>query len=100
VSAARALGRDVFAAFDGAGVPYEPPREAAYTDSDVGRALLTTLRFAGSQDDFIAPRTLVTSVTGGSVVGRRRQSPNHLGLIDLNGTGVPPRAFQPRHRAR
>jgi RNA-directed DNA polymerase len=29
-----------------------------------------------------------------------RQSPDHLGLIDLNGTIVPPRAYQPRHRAR
>jgi len=29
-----------------------------------------------------------------------RQSPNHLGLIDLNGTIIAPRAFQPRHRAR
>ena len=29
-----------------------------------------------------------------------RQSPDHLGLIDLNGTIVPPRAHQPRHRAR
>jgi group II intron reverse transcriptase/maturase len=29
-----------------------------------------------------------------------RQSPDHLGLIDLNGIIVPPRAHQPRHRAR
>ena len=29
-----------------------------------------------------------------------RQSPNHLGLIDLNGIIVPPRAFKPRHRIR
>jgi group II intron reverse transcriptase/maturase len=29
-----------------------------------------------------------------------RQSPNHLGLIDLNGIIVSPRAHQPRHRAR
>jgi RNA-directed DNA polymerase len=29
-----------------------------------------------------------------------RQSPDHLGLIDLNGIIVPPRAFQPRHRDR
>jgi RNA-directed DNA polymerase len=29
-----------------------------------------------------------------------RQSPNRLGLIDLNGIVVPPRAHQPRHRAR
>jgi RNA-directed DNA polymerase len=29
-----------------------------------------------------------------------RQSPNHLGLIDLNGIIVPPRAFKPRHRVR
>ena len=29
-----------------------------------------------------------------------RQSPNHLGLIDLNGIVVPPRANRPRHRAR
>ena len=29
-----------------------------------------------------------------------RQSPDHLGLIDLNGIVVPPRAHQPRHRAR
>jgi RNA-directed DNA polymerase len=29
-----------------------------------------------------------------------RQSPNHLGLIDLNGIVVPPRAHRPRHRAR
>jgi group II intron reverse transcriptase/maturase len=29
-----------------------------------------------------------------------RQSPNRLGLIDLNGIIVPPRAHQPRHRAR
>jgi RNA-directed DNA polymerase len=29
-----------------------------------------------------------------------RQSPNRLGLIDLNGTVLPPRAHQPRHRAR
>jgi RNA-directed DNA polymerase len=29
-----------------------------------------------------------------------RQSPNRLGLIDLNGIIVPPRANQPRHRAR
>jgi RNA-directed DNA polymerase len=29
-----------------------------------------------------------------------RQSPTRLGLIDLNGTIVPPRAFRPRHRAR
>jgi RNA-directed DNA polymerase len=28
------------------------------------------------------------------------RSPNYLGLIDLNGTIVPPRPFQPRHRAR
>src|SRR4051812_4614195 len=27
-----------------------------------------------------------------------RQSPDHLGLVDLNGTIVPPRAHQPRHR--
>jgi group II intron reverse transcriptase/maturase len=29
-----------------------------------------------------------------------RQSPNRLGLIDLNGIVVPARAYQPRHRAR
>ncbi len=29
-----------------------------------------------------------------------RQSPGRLGLIDLNGIIVPPRANQPRHRAR
>lgn len=29
-----------------------------------------------------------------------RQSPDHLGLTDLNGTIVPPRAFRPRHRER
>jgi Group II intron, maturase-specific domain len=29
-----------------------------------------------------------------------RQSPDRLGLIDLNGTIVPPRAYQPRHRDR
>ena len=29
-----------------------------------------------------------------------RQSPDHLGLIDLNGIIVSPRAFQPRHRDR
>ena len=29
-----------------------------------------------------------------------RQSPDRYGLIDLNGTIVPPRAFRPRHRAR
>ena len=29
-----------------------------------------------------------------------RQSPDRLGLIDLNGTIVPPRAHRPRHRAR
>jgi hypothetical protein len=29
-----------------------------------------------------------------------RQSPNHIGLIDLNGTVIPPRAHQPRHRTR
>lgn len=29
-----------------------------------------------------------------------RQSPDHLGLIDLNGIIVPPRAHQPRHRKR
>jgi RNA-directed DNA polymerase len=29
-----------------------------------------------------------------------RQSPDRLGLIDLNGIIVPPRAHQPRHRAR
>jgi hypothetical protein len=28
-----------------------------------------------------------------------RQSPSHVGLIDLNGIIVPPRAFKPRHRA-
>jgi group II intron reverse transcriptase/maturase len=29
-----------------------------------------------------------------------RQSPDRYGLIDLNGTIVPPRAFRPRHRGR
>jgi hypothetical protein len=29
-----------------------------------------------------------------------RQPHDHVGLIDLNGIIVPPRAFQPRHRAR
>jgi RNA-directed DNA polymerase len=29
-----------------------------------------------------------------------RQSPDRLGLIDLNGIIVSPRAFRPRHRAR
>jgi RNA-directed DNA polymerase len=29
-----------------------------------------------------------------------RQSPNYLGLIDLNGIIVPPRAHRPRHRER
>ena len=29
-----------------------------------------------------------------------RQSPDHLGLIDLNGIIVPPRPYQPRHRER
>jgi RNA-directed DNA polymerase len=29
-----------------------------------------------------------------------RQSPGHLGLIDLNGIVVPPRANKPRHRGR
>jgi hypothetical protein len=27
-----------------------------------------------------------------------RSDPNHLGLIDLNGTIVPPRPHRPRHR--
>jgi RNA-directed DNA polymerase len=29
-----------------------------------------------------------------------RQSPDHLGRIDLNGTIVPPRALRSRHRER
>ena len=29
-----------------------------------------------------------------------RRSSNRMGLIDLNGIVVPPRAYQPRQRAR
>ena len=60
LSNVRALGKDLFAAFDAAGVPYESPREAAYRDSDAGRALMTILRLAGARDDFVALRTLLT----------------------------------------
>jgi RNA-directed DNA polymerase len=47
---------------------------------------------------FVANRHERERRWGWWVVARR--SPGHLGLIDLNGTIVPPRAFQPRHRAR
>ena len=42
-----------------------------------------------------------TSVTGGSGGGPSpARSPDRLGLIDLNGTIVPPRPIRSRHRAR
>jgi hypothetical protein len=48
--------------------------------------------------DFIANRYSRTRRFGWWVVAR--QSPNHLGLIDLNGIVIPPRPHRPRHRER
>jgi RNA-directed DNA polymerase len=47
---------------------------------------------------FVAARHQRNTRFGWWVVAR--QSPNRLGLIDLNGIVIPPRANQPRHRGR
>jgi group II intron reverse transcriptase/maturase len=47
---------------------------------------------------FVANRHQRPTRFGWWVVARR--SPNRMGLIDLNGIIVAPRAYQPRHRAR
>ncbi len=42
-----------------AGIPYEVPRTTPFKDTDTGRALMTTLRLAVRDDDFVALRTLL-----------------------------------------
>jgi superfamily I DNA/RNA helicase len=59
LSNVRAMGGELQEAFLDFGVPFEPPREARFKDTDAGRALLTVLRLAGARQDFVALRTLL-----------------------------------------
>ncbi|WP_224366701.1 UvrD-helicase domain-containing protein [Hyalangium versicolor] len=46
-------------AFDAAQIPYSPPREDGYSDSDEGRFALSCLRIVCNKNDFVAYRTLL-----------------------------------------
>jgi len=59
LSNVRAMAHDLQEAFVDFEVPFEPPREARFKDTDLGRALLTVLRLAGAKQDFVALRTLL-----------------------------------------
>jgi DNA helicase-2/ATP-dependent DNA helicase PcrA len=59
VSNQRALAKDLYDAFEAAGVPYDPPKDEGYAGTKAGRALYTILRLAGSRNDFVALRALL-----------------------------------------
>lgn len=64
ISDRRALASELMAAFDDAGIDYDPPRPAAYADTDEGRLALAILRLACDGDDYIAHRIVLGLVRG------------------------------------
>jgi DNA helicase-2/ATP-dependent DNA helicase PcrA len=59
LSNVRAMAWTLREAFEDLNVPFEPPREGLFKDTDLGRAVLTVLRLVGADQDFVALRTLL-----------------------------------------
>ena len=55
----RAQGPTLYGALDDADVPYEPARESSFRDCDDGRLVLTLIRIAVDDQDYVALRTLL-----------------------------------------
>lgn len=64
ISDRRALASAITAAFEDAGIDYEPPRPAAYVDTDEGRLTLAILRIVCDADDYVAHRIVLGLVHG------------------------------------
>lgn len=64
LSNAQALTWQLRDAFQGHDVEFEPPRAKPFKDSAEGRALLTILRLAGQDEDYVALRTCLTLPKG------------------------------------
>lgn len=54
-------------ALEAAQIPYSPPREDGYNESDDGRFVLSCLRIACNKGDFVAQRTLLGILPGTGV---------------------------------
>jgi superfamily I DNA/RNA helicase len=59
LSNSRALSGKITQAFVAASVPFRPPKAEAFTDTDVGRFVLSQLRIVCNPNDYIAYRTLL-----------------------------------------
>jgi DNA helicase II / ATP-dependent DNA helicase PcrA len=64
ISDRRALANELMAAFDEAGIDYEPPAPAAYVDTDEGRLALAILRIVCDSNDYVAHRVVLGLVHG------------------------------------
>ena len=59
ISDRRVLASGLTAAFDEAEIDYDPPRPAAYVDTDNGRLALAILRIVCDEDDYVAHRIVL-----------------------------------------
>ncbi len=64
----RALLPGLRTAFDGAGIPFEPPRQETFVDSETGRFILSIVRIVCDMHDYVAHR-LVLGLRAGVGVG-------------------------------
>jgi DNA helicase-2/ATP-dependent DNA helicase PcrA len=59
-----ALASELMTAFDEAEIDYDPPRPAAYADTDEGRLALAILRIVCDENDYVAHRVVLGLVRG------------------------------------
>ncbi|MEX2212322.1 MAG: ATP-dependent helicase [Gaiellaceae bacterium] len=64
ISDRRALASELVAAFDEAGIDYDPPQPAAHADTDEGRLALAILRIVCDGNDYVAHRIVLGLVRG------------------------------------
>ncbi|MDA0183643.1 ATP-dependent helicase [Solirubrobacter phytolaccae] len=100
VSNARALQWQLSAAFDKLDVPFEPPRETAFRDTDVGRAVMTVARIVSDRDDYVALRTLLELRSGVGIVTATAIADatieHDLNYHDIFYEALPEDVFSPR----
>jgi DNA helicase-2/ATP-dependent DNA helicase PcrA len=100
LSNVNALAWELRRAFEEVQVPYEPPRETRFKDTDAGRALLTLLRLVGRPEDYVAMRTLLSLRRGigvATAVGIADVAiERHLNYRDLLYAPLPEDAFTNR----
>ncbi len=88
--------------FESNGLPFQPPKEESWTDSDAGRFLLGVLRVVCSQADYVAHRLILGCRRGVGVKTCRdiveRVVANNLNYADVFRQIPPPGGFTGRLR--